>query len=137
MNGAKFSGSALTCRSRCGPLRSASGTDLSLLVTDRGVLAAEAADDPVRMAAAKWNLGHILLAQGETDGAEEAAMKAIEDLRHPGTRGGPRKAPASGNSRGGWVTEARARRLFTSTSPVNLTRKSRRYGQAVRRRQED
>jgi transcriptional regulator with XRE-family HTH domain len=56
-------------------------TDLSLLVADRGVLAAEAADDPVRMAAAKWNLGHILLAQGETDGAEEVAMKAIEDLQ--------------------------------------------------------
>lgn len=56
-------------------------TDLSLLVADRGVLAAEAADDPIRMAAAKWNLGHILLAQGEADGAEEIAMKAIEDLR--------------------------------------------------------
>ena len=56
-------------------------TDLSLLVADRGVLAAEAADDPVRMAAAKWNLGHILLAQGEADGAEEVAMKAIEDLK--------------------------------------------------------
>jgi transcriptional regulator with XRE-family HTH domain len=55
-------------------------TDLSLLVADRGVLAAEAADDPVRVAAAKWNLGHILLAQGEADGAEEVAMKAIEDL---------------------------------------------------------
>jgi len=57
-------------------------TDLSLLVADRGVLAADAADDPVRMAAAKWNLGHILLAQGETDGAEEVAMTAIEDLHH-------------------------------------------------------
>jgi transcriptional regulator with XRE-family HTH domain len=55
-------------------------TDLSLLVADRGVLSAEAADDPVRMAAAKWNLGHILLAQGETGGAEEVAMTAIEDL---------------------------------------------------------
>jgi transcriptional regulator with XRE-family HTH domain len=57
-------------------------TDLSLLVADRGVLAAEAADDPVLMAAAKWNLGHILLAQGEADGAEEVAMTAIEDLQH-------------------------------------------------------
>lgn len=55
-------------------------TDLSLLVADRGVLAAEAADDPVRIAAAKWNLGHILLAQGEADGAEEVSMRAIEDL---------------------------------------------------------
>lgn len=56
-------------------------TDLSLLVADRGVLAAEAADDPVRMAAAKWNLGHILLAQGEADGAEEVAIEAIEELQ--------------------------------------------------------
>jgi len=51
------------------------------LVADRGVLAAEAADDPVRMAAGMWNLGHILLAQGEADGAEDVAMRAIEDLR--------------------------------------------------------
>ena len=55
-------------------------TDLSLLVADRGVQAAAAVDDPVWMAAAKWNLGHILLAQGEADGAEEVAMTAIEDL---------------------------------------------------------
>ncbi len=55
-------------------------TDLSLLVADRGVLAAEAADDPVRMAAAKWNLGHILLAQGQPDGAEDIAIQAVEDL---------------------------------------------------------
>jgi transcriptional regulator with XRE-family HTH domain len=55
-------------------------TDLSLLVADRGVLAAEAADDPIRMAAAKWNLGHILLAQGEADGAEDVVIRAIEDL---------------------------------------------------------
>jgi transcriptional regulator with XRE-family HTH domain len=56
-------------------------TDLSLLVADRGVAASEAADDPIRIAAAKWNLGHILLAQGEADGAEEVALKAIEDLQ--------------------------------------------------------
>jgi transcriptional regulator with XRE-family HTH domain len=56
-------------------------TDLSLLVADRGVLAAEAADDPVRMAAAKWNLGHILLAQGQADGAEDVAMTAVEELQ--------------------------------------------------------
>ncbi len=35
----------------------------------------------MRMAAAKWNLGHILLAQGEADGAEEVAMTAIEELQ--------------------------------------------------------
>lgn len=55
-------------------------TDLSLLAADRAVLAAQAADDPVRIAAAKWNLGHILLAQGDADGAEDVAMHTIEDL---------------------------------------------------------
>ena len=62
-------------------------TDLSLLVADRGVLAAEAADDPVRMAAAKWNLGHILLAQGQPDGAEEVAIRAVEDLEREAVDG--------------------------------------------------
>jgi transcriptional regulator with XRE-family HTH domain len=62
-------------------------TDLSLLVADRGVLAAETADDPVRMAAAKWNLGHILLAQGQPDGAEEVAIRAVEDLERDAVDG--------------------------------------------------
>jgi transcriptional regulator with XRE-family HTH domain len=60
-------------------------TDLSLLVADRGVLAAEAADDPVRIAAAKWNLGHILLAQGQPDGAEDVALTAIAELQRDTT----------------------------------------------------
>lgn len=55
--------------------------DLSLLAADRAVLAAEAADDPVRLAVAKWNLGHVLLAQGQPEGAEDVAIKAIEDLQ--------------------------------------------------------
>lgn len=36
-------------------------TDLSLLAADRGLAAAEEADDPLRIAAAQWNPGHILL----------------------------------------------------------------------------
>jgi len=55
--------------------------DLSLLAADRGMLAAEAADDPLRIAAAKWNLGHVLLAQGQPEGAEDVSIKAIEDLQ--------------------------------------------------------
>ena len=55
--------------------------DLSLLAADRAMLAAEAADDPLRIAAAKWNLGHVLLAQGQPEGAEDVAIKAIEDLQ--------------------------------------------------------
>jgi transcriptional regulator with XRE-family HTH domain len=62
--------------------------DLSLLVADRGVLAAQAAKDPIRMAAAKWNMGHVLLAQGDAEGAEDVALQAIVDLQlHPGNNG--------------------------------------------------
>lgn len=56
-------------------------TDLALLVADRGVQAAEAADDPARIATAKWNLGHVLLAQDEAEGAEQVAAGAIEELQ--------------------------------------------------------
>jgi transcriptional regulator with XRE-family HTH domain len=61
--------------------------DLSLLVADRGVLAAQAAEDPVRVAAAKWNLGHILLAQGDGEAAEEVAISAVEELERQDTVG--------------------------------------------------
>jgi transcriptional regulator with XRE-family HTH domain len=54
--------------------------DLSLLVADRAVRAAEAADDPLRMAAAKWNLGHVLLADNQPEGAEDLATRAAEEL---------------------------------------------------------
>lgn len=54
--------------------------DLALLIADRGVLMAQAADDPLRIAATKWNLGHVLLAQGESEGAEDVALRAIDEL---------------------------------------------------------
>ena len=54
--------------------------DLSLIAADRGVLAAEDADDPLRIGAAKWNLGQILLAHGEPDGAEEVAFSTLDAL---------------------------------------------------------
>jgi transcriptional regulator with XRE-family HTH domain len=56
-------------------------TDLSLLAADRGIAAAYEADDPLRIAAAHWNLGHIQLAQNESEAAEETVMRAIEELR--------------------------------------------------------
>ena len=59
--------------------------DLALLAADRGVLMAQAADDPIRLAAAKWNLGHVLLAQGESEGAEDVALRAIDRLRRSQT----------------------------------------------------
>ncbi|HEX9362333.1 MAG TPA: helix-turn-helix transcriptional regulator [Candidatus Dormibacteraeota bacterium] len=54
--------------------------DLSLLAADRAMRAAESADDPLRIAAAKWNLGHVLLAEGEAQAAEEVAVKAADAL---------------------------------------------------------
>ncbi|MFD4032655.1 helix-turn-helix domain-containing protein [Streptomyces sp. NPDC058637] len=56
-------------------------TDLSLMVTDRALRAAEEADDPLRMAVAKWNLGHALLSQpGQEGAAADVAETAGEDL---------------------------------------------------------
>lgn len=55
-------------------------TDLSLLAADRAIMAAQDADDPLRVAAAHWNLGHILLAQDEAGAAEDVAIRAAEDL---------------------------------------------------------
>ncbi|MFD8559655.1 helix-turn-helix domain-containing protein [Streptosporangium canum] len=55
--------------------------DLSMLVADRAVAAAEETDEPLRIAAAKWNMGQILLAQSEAEGAEDVAIRASEDLR--------------------------------------------------------
>ena len=64
-------------RSYC---RRTGSRDLGLLVADRAMRAAEDADDPVRMAAATWNLGHMLLNNDQSDGAEETAVRAIEQL---------------------------------------------------------
>lgn len=56
-------------------------TDLSLLAADRGLRAAEDADDPLRIAAARWNFGQVLLTIGEPEVAEEVTIKAAEELR--------------------------------------------------------
>ncbi|HKR51528.1 MAG TPA: helix-turn-helix transcriptional regulator [Pseudonocardiaceae bacterium] len=58
--------------------------DLSLMVADRAIRAAEGADDPVRIAAAKWNLGHVLLSHDDPGGVDEAkdvALAAVQQLR--------------------------------------------------------
>ncbi|MFC8830130.1 helix-turn-helix domain-containing protein [Streptomyces sp. NPDC057137] len=56
--------------------------DLSLMVADRARRAAEDADDPIRIAAAHWNLGHCLLSQDSgAQEAHEVAGIAIEQLR--------------------------------------------------------
>ena len=52
--------------------------DLSLLAADRAIRSAEAADDPLRLAAAHWNMAQFLLADGEPQAAEAVAVKAAE-----------------------------------------------------------
>jgi transcriptional regulator with XRE-family HTH domain len=64
--------------------------DLSLMVADRAIRAAEDADDPVRIAVGTWNLGHVLLSHTDPGAVEEAkdiALHAADQLR--------RTAPAS------------------------------------------
>jgi transcriptional regulator with XRE-family HTH domain len=55
--------------------------DLSLLVAHQGVRAAEDADDPLRIAAARWNLGQVLLATNEPGIAEDITTRAAAELR--------------------------------------------------------
>ncbi|BBA98129.1 putative transcriptional regulator [Actinacidiphila reveromycinica] len=69
-------------RSYC---RRAGRTDLSLLVADRGRKAAEAADDPIRIAAATWNLGHILLGTDEPEEAADVVLRGLDRLGEPRT----------------------------------------------------
>jgi transcriptional regulator with XRE-family HTH domain len=57
--------------------------DLSLLAADRAVRCAEAADDPLRLAAAHWNMAQVLLADGTPEGAEVVAIHAAEQLKPP------------------------------------------------------
>ncbi|MGW7517380.1 transcriptional regulator [Streptomyces sp. NPDC054796] len=51
------------------------------MVADRARRAAEEADDPIRIAAAQWNLGHVLLSDSQPEGAETIAANGIHQLR--------------------------------------------------------
>ncbi|MFG2221038.1 MULTISPECIES: helix-turn-helix domain-containing protein [unclassified Streptomyces] len=55
--------------------------DLALMVADRALRAAEDTDDPLRIAAARWNLGHVLHSRpGQEAEAAEVAMSAADEL---------------------------------------------------------
>jgi transcriptional regulator with XRE-family HTH domain len=99
-------------------LRQVGRGDLSLLAADRGARAAEDADDPVRMAVARWNLAHALLADDELEAAGEVALKAADALSREVERGVPRFAAMYGalylvaavaDVRGGETRAARGR----------------------------
>ncbi|WP_399926273.1 helix-turn-helix domain-containing protein [Streptomyces kanamyceticus] len=61
-------------------LRRSGRVDLATIAADRAMRAAEDADDPLRMATAQWNLGHVLLAAGHPAEAEELTLRAAEDV---------------------------------------------------------
>ncbi|MFJ6985078.1 MULTISPECIES: helix-turn-helix domain-containing protein [unclassified Streptomyces] len=61
-------------------LRRTGRVDLATLAADRAMRAAEDADDPLRIAAAQWNFGHVLLAAGQPTEAEDLAMRAAEQV---------------------------------------------------------
>ncbi|ATL68810.1 helix-turn-helix domain-containing protein [Nocardia terpenica] len=55
-------------------------TDLSFVVADRALRAAEDSADPLRLAVARWNLGHALLISGEFDAALELTTHAADSV---------------------------------------------------------
>lgn len=61
-------------------LRRTGRVDLATIAADRAMRAAEDADDPLRIAAAQWNLGHVLLAANQPAEAEELALRAAEQV---------------------------------------------------------
>lgn len=60
--------------------KSVSRSEVGILAADRCVQAAEDADDPFLLAAARWHLGGQLLHDGQLDGAHEVTRVTIEDL---------------------------------------------------------
>ncbi|MFC1408776.1 helix-turn-helix domain-containing protein [Streptacidiphilus sp. N1-12] len=77
-------------------LRRTGRVDLSMMAADRAMRAAEDADDPLRIAAAQWNLGHVLLAAGDADGAEQTAVRGAEQLQPQVANGDVRFAAMQG-----------------------------------------
>ncbi|MFF4934289.1 helix-turn-helix domain-containing protein [Streptomyces griseofuscus] len=61
-------------------LRRTGRSDLATIAADRAMRAAEDADDPLRIAAAQWNLGHALLAANQPAEAKELALRAAEQV---------------------------------------------------------
>lgn len=60
--------------------RRSGATDLAILTADRQTRHAEAADDPVRLGAGRWNLGHAMLADGQPEAAEDIVLQAVDEL---------------------------------------------------------
>lgn len=64
-------------------------SDVMLMAADRGAFYAEAADDPVRLAVARWNLVHALSSSNEPEHAQYVALSAANELKPNMVREGP------------------------------------------------
>ncbi|WP_061082956.1 hypothetical protein, partial [Nocardiopsis alborubida] len=91
--------------------------ELALLAADRGIRAAERSCDPVRLATARWNNSHALLALGEHRAAQEVALAAISEVSSVESR------DASAITGALWltaaVTQARSGDKFTALEWIN------------------
>ncbi len=94
-------------------------SDLSFVVADRGMRAAEDADDPVRLAVARWNLGHTLLIANEYDAAIELTTAAAETVMAEIGQTPPALALAGALNLVAAIGEARAGRVWDARSRVN------------------
>jgi transcriptional regulator with XRE-family HTH domain len=95
--------------------------DLALLVADRATRAAESTQDQVRLAAARWNVAHVLLADKQLSGAEDVAMHAADTVR-PLMESGNRDAAALYGSLVlvGAMAAARQRQIWRARERVQL-----------------
>jgi transcriptional regulator with XRE-family HTH domain len=64
-------------------------SDVMLMAADRGAFYAELADDPVRLAAARWNMAQALSTSNEPEHAQDVALAAARDLEPEMEREGP------------------------------------------------
>ncbi|MCX4750881.1 helix-turn-helix domain-containing protein [Kitasatospora sp. NBC_01287] len=103
-------------------LRRTGRVDLSLMAADRAVRAAEDADDPLRIAAAQWNLGHVLLAADEPDGAEQVVLRAAEAIKQEAIEEEKRAAMAGALQLVSVVAAARRRDWWTARDRLNKAR---------------
>lgn len=91
--------------------------ELALLAADRGNRAAERSCDPVRLATARWNSSHALLALGEHSAAKEVALDAISQVASTTNRGAGAITGAL------WLTaavaQARSGNKFTALEWIN------------------
>ncbi|MEV6323102.1 helix-turn-helix transcriptional regulator [Nocardia sp. NPDC051787] len=94
-------------------------TDLSNLVADRGLRAAEDADDPIRVAIARWNLGHTLLMSNEYEAAVELAVVAAEEVVAESGTSAASIALAGALNLVATVAEARAGRHWAARNRLN------------------